>query len=65
MDVITAAASQRSAPAALEPYYSCARPNQPIGLFRGRVDLVGTSRTERHRGGIMPEWLPHPEPQDV
>jgi hypothetical protein len=29
-------------------------------LFRGRVDFVGTSRTERHRGGIVLEWLPHP-----
>jgi hypothetical protein len=60
MDVMTPVASQRSAPAALEPHYSCARPNQPIVLFRGRVDLVGTSRTERHRGGIVLEWLPYP-----
>jgi hypothetical protein len=66
MDVMTPAVSQRCAPAALEPYHPrVPRPNEPIVLFRGRVDLVCTCRTERDRGGIVPEWLPHPEPQDV
>lgn len=47
-------------PPAVDPFYSCVRPNQPIVLFRGRVDLVGTARTERYRGGIVLEWLPSP-----
>jgi hypothetical protein len=49
-----------SAPAAVEPFYTCARSNQPIVLFRGRVDLVGITSTERHRGGIVLDWLPFP-----
>jgi len=49
-----------SAPPAIEPFYSTAKPNQPIVLFRGRVDLVGTASTERHRGGIVLDWLPSP-----
>ena len=51
---------QFSAPAGVEPFYSCAHANQPIVLFRGRVDLVGTASTERHRGGIVLDWLPSP-----
>lgn len=51
---------QRSAPLAVEPFYSCARANQPIGLFRGGVDLVGNGSTEHHRGGIVLDWLPSP-----
>ena len=49
-----------SAPPAIDPFYSTARPNQPIVLFRGRVDLVGMAATERHRGGIVLDWLPSP-----
>jgi hypothetical protein len=49
-----------SAPPAVEPFYTCARRNQPIVLFRGRVDLVGAASTERHRGGIVLDWLPSP-----
>jgi hypothetical protein len=49
-----------AAPPAVEPFYSCVRRNQPIVLFRGRVDLVETARTERHRGGIVLDWLPSP-----
>lgn len=30
-------------PPAVEPFYRCARPNQPIVLFRGGVDLVGAA----------------------
>src|SRR6266498_3620402 len=51
---------QVSVPSAVEPFYTCARRNQPIVLFRGRVDLVGTTSTERHRGGIVLDWLPSP-----
>jgi len=46
--------------AAVEPFYSFARANEPIGLFRGRVDLAGPSASERHRGGVVLEWLPSP-----
>jgi hypothetical protein len=49
-----------SAPPATDPFYASARPNQPIVLFRGHVDLIGTSSTERHRGGIVLDWLPSP-----
>src|SRR5436190_17514616 len=49
-----------SAPPAVEPFYTCARRNQPIVVFRGRVDLVGATSTERHRGGIVLDWLPSP-----
>jgi hypothetical protein len=49
-----------SVPAAIDPFYSTARVNQPIVLFRGRMDLVAGSRTERHRGGIVLDWLPSP-----
>ena len=49
-----------SAPQAIEPFYATARPNQPIALFRGRVDLVGIASTEQHRGGIVLDWLPSP-----
>lgn len=50
----------RAASSAIEPFYSSARPNQPIVLFRGHVDLVGAASTERHRGGIVLDWLPSP-----
>ena len=49
-----------AAPPALEPFYTCARTNQPIVLFRGRVDLVEAGHTERHRGGVVLDWLPSP-----
>lgn len=49
-----------SAPPAIDPFYSTAQPNQPIVLFRGRVDLVAATATERHRGGIVLDWLPSP-----
>jgi hypothetical protein len=48
------------APPAVEPFYRCARRNQPIVLFRGSVDLVSSAATERHRGGVMLDWLPSP-----
>jgi hypothetical protein len=51
---------RNSAPPAVLPFYTCARRNQPIILFRGRVDLVGATRNERHRGGIVLDWLPSP-----
>jgi len=49
-----------SAPPAVEPFYTSTQRDQPIVLFRGRVDLVGTTSTERHRGGIVLDWLPSP-----
>jgi hypothetical protein len=49
-----------SVPPAIDPFYSTARPNQPVVLFRGRVDLVAPARAERHRGGIVLDWLPSP-----
>jgi hypothetical protein len=49
-----------SLPPAIEPFYTCSRRNQAVVLFRGRVDLVGTTSAERHRGGIVLEWLPTP-----
>jgi hypothetical protein len=54
------ASMQPSAPPAITPFYAMPRPNAPIVLFRGRVDLVGKTVTERHRGGIVLEWLPSP-----
>jgi hypothetical protein len=48
------------APSAVEPFYTCARPNQPLVLFRGRVDLVRDECTDRFRGGIVLDWLPSP-----
>jgi hypothetical protein len=47
-----------SIPPWIQPFYTCARRNQPVVLFRGRVDLAGTSGTERHQGGIVLDWLP-------
>lgn len=49
-----------SAPPAVEPFYTCSRRNQPIVLFRGRVDLDGAAGSERHRGGLVLDWLPSP-----
>jgi hypothetical protein len=49
-----------SLPPAIDPFYSTVRPNQPVVLFRGRVDLVGPASAERHRGGIVLDWLPSP-----
>jgi hypothetical protein len=54
------AVMQPSAPPAVEPFYSCVRVNQPIVLFRRRVDLVGSGKTEHHRGGMVLDWLPTP-----
>lgn len=54
------ASMQPSAPPAITPFYVMPRPNAPIALFRGRVDLVGDTATERHRGGVVLEWLPSP-----
>ena len=51
---------QLSAPPAITPFYTCVRANQPIVLFRGRVDLVTSVRTEHHTGGIVLDWLPSP-----
>src|ERR1039457_7111233 len=47
-------------PSAITSFYAMPRLNAPIALFRGRVDLVGEAATERHRGGIVLEWLPSP-----
>ena len=47
-------------PSAITPFYAMPRLNAPIALFRGRVNLVGGGATERHRGGIMLDWLPSP-----
>ena len=47
-------------PSAITPFYAMPRLNAPIALFRGRVDLDGEGATERHRGGIMLDWLPSP-----
>jgi hypothetical protein len=47
-------------PPAIEPFYRCVRRNQPVVLLRGRVDLVGAKGSERHRGGIVLDWLPTP-----
>lgn len=49
-----------SVPPAIDPFYSTSRRNQPVVLFRGRVDLVAAQSTERHRGGIVLDWLPSP-----
>jgi hypothetical protein len=54
------ASMQPSAPPAITPFYAMPRPNAPIVLFRGRVDLADATATERHRGGIVLEWLPSP-----
>jgi len=40
-----------SVPPAVEPFYTLARRNQSTVLFRGRVDVVGTSDLRRPRQG--------------
>jgi len=52
--------TQCSAPSAVEPFYATTRINQPVALFRGRVDIVGRGTTERYRGGVVLDWLPSP-----
>jgi len=54
------ASMQLSAPLAITPFYAMPRPNAPIVLFRGRVDLADETTAERHRGGIVLKWLPSP-----
>jgi len=40
-----------SASSAVEPFYTSARCDQPVVLFRGRVDLVGTTSTSAIAAG--------------
>jgi hypothetical protein len=50
-----------SPPPAVQPFYATRRPNEPIMFFRGDVDFISAAAVERHRGGILLEWLPSPK----
>lgn len=49
-----------SFPAAVEPFYRTDAINQPLVLFRGRVDLAAGGAAQRCRGEVVVEWLPAP-----
>jgi hypothetical protein len=49
-----------SLPAALMPFYASPGVNEPIILFRGRVDLSGATTTEQYPGELSLDWLPTP-----